>query len=74
MVEEMLVARGTTVSYETVRHWGLKFGREITNSLRRGVPRRAKRETMRDVEHRQQRASTIGLRTRISQRDDESGR
>jgi len=26
MVEEMLGLRGTTVSHETVRQWGLKFG------------------------------------------------
>ncbi|MYL84642.1 IS6 family transposase [Desulfovibrio aerotolerans] len=36
MVEEMLTARGITVSYETVRQWGLKFGRNIANRLRRG--------------------------------------
>ena len=29
MVEEMLAARGIVVSHETVRQWGLKFGREI---------------------------------------------
>lgn len=27
MVEEMLALRGITVSHETVRQWGLKFGR-----------------------------------------------
>jgi putative transposase len=26
MVEEMLAARGTIVSHESVRQWGLKFG------------------------------------------------
>jgi putative transposase len=40
MVEEMLVARGITVSYETIRQWGLKFGRDIANNLRRRAPRR----------------------------------
>ena len=40
MVEEMLAARGITVSYETVRPWGLKFGRDIANRLRRRAPRR----------------------------------
>ena len=40
MVEEMLAARGITVSYETVRQWGLKFGRDIANRLRRRAPRR----------------------------------
>lgn len=29
MVEEMLATRGIVVSHETVRQWGLKFGREI---------------------------------------------
>ena len=40
MVEEMLAARGITVSYETVRQWGRKFGREIAGRLRRRAPRR----------------------------------
>jgi putative transposase len=31
MVEEMLAVRGIEVSHETVRKWGLKFGREIAN-------------------------------------------
>src|SRR3954466_11807224 len=29
MVEEMLAARGISVTYETIRQWGLKFGREF---------------------------------------------
>jgi putative transposase len=40
MVEEMLAARGIVVSHETVRQWGLKFGREIAEWLRRRAPRR----------------------------------
>jgi len=40
MVEEMLAARGISVTYETIRQWGLKFGREFANRLRRRVPRR----------------------------------
>jgi putative transposase len=28
MVEEMLAARGISVTHETIRQWGLKFGRE----------------------------------------------
>lgn len=40
MVEEMLAARGIVVSHETVRQWGLKFGREIADRLRRRAPRR----------------------------------
>jgi putative transposase len=38
MVEEMLAVRGIAVSYETVRKWGLKFGREIANGIRRRRP------------------------------------
>ena len=40
MVEEMLAALGIAVSYETVRQWGLKFGRDIANTLRRRAPHR----------------------------------
>src|SRR5690242_1822771 len=39
MVEELLAARGIVVSYETVRQWALKFGREIANRIRRRLPR-----------------------------------
>jgi len=40
MVEEMLAARGLTVSHKTVRQWVLKFGRDIADRLRRRAPRR----------------------------------
>jgi putative transposase len=40
MVEEMLAARGVAVTYETIRQWGLKFGREFANRIRRRAPRR----------------------------------
>jgi putative transposase len=40
MVEEMLAARGITVTYKTIRQWGLKFGREFANRIRRRAPRR----------------------------------
>ncbi len=43
MVEEMLAARGITVSHETVRQWDLKFGRDIVDRLRRRAPRRGDR-------------------------------
>src|SRR5213082_3591954 len=39
MVEEMLAARGITVSHETVRQWGLKFGQAFANEIRRRLPR-----------------------------------
>jgi putative transposase len=38
MVEEMLAVRGIEVSHETVRKWGLKFGREIANGIRQRRP------------------------------------
>ncbi|QCG94668.1 IS6 family transposase [Azospirillum sp. TSA2s] len=34
MVEEMVGLRGLTISHETVRQWGLKFGREIATRIR----------------------------------------
>lgn len=40
MVEEMLAARGITVSHETVRQWALKFGRDIADRLRCREPGR----------------------------------
>ena len=38
MVEEMLAARGILVTHETIRQWGLKFGREFANRIRRRAP------------------------------------
>jgi putative transposase len=40
MVEEMLAARGISVTHETIRQWGLKFGREFANRIRQRTPRR----------------------------------
>jgi len=34
MVEEILAARGISVTHETIRQWGLKFGREFANRIR----------------------------------------
>ncbi|SER70096.1 putative transposase [Pseudovibrio axinellae] len=34
-VEEMLLERGITLSYETIRKWGIKFGPIYTRQLRR---------------------------------------
>ncbi|MGO4408006.1 IS6 family transposase [Bosea sp. RAF48] len=39
LVEEMLLERGIVVSYETVRRWALKFGRDYARRLRRKRPR-----------------------------------
>src|SRR3982750_303184 len=38
MVEEMLAACGIAVTYETIRQWGLKFGREFASRIRRRAP------------------------------------
>ena len=38
-VEEMMLARGVDVSYETIRHWTVKFGPLIAHVLRRRQPR-----------------------------------
>ena len=35
MVEKMLTERGTVVSHETIRRWGLKFGRAYAAEIRR---------------------------------------
>jgi putative transposase len=40
MVEEMAAARGISVTYETIRRWSLKFGREFANHIQRRAPRR----------------------------------
>jgi len=34
-VDELLAARGITVTYETVRQWCLKFGQDFANTVRR---------------------------------------
>jgi putative transposase len=38
-VEELLFARGVTVTYETIRQWCRKFGQSYANQLRRRQPR-----------------------------------
>ena len=38
-VETILAARGVVVSYETIRDWGLRFGRLFANVLKRRRPR-----------------------------------
>ena len=38
MVDEILAARGITVSHETVRQWGPKFGQSFANQIRRKLP------------------------------------
>ncbi|MFF3656356.1 IS6 family transposase [Streptomyces olivochromogenes] len=38
-VEELMLERGVTVSYEMVRRWCVKFGQQYANALRRRQPR-----------------------------------
>ena len=38
-VETILVERGIVVSYESIRAWGLRFGRAFANALKRRRPR-----------------------------------
>ena len=38
-VETILAVRGIVVSYESVREWGLRFGRPFANDLKRRRPR-----------------------------------
>jgi putative transposase len=38
-VEMILAARGVVVSYESIREWGLRFGRLFANALKRRRPR-----------------------------------
>ena len=38
-VELILAARGVVVSYESIREWGLRFGRLSTDTLKRHRPR-----------------------------------
>src|SRR6201987_1750006 len=40
MVEEMLAARGISVTHETIRRWGLKFGQVFANRIRQRALRR----------------------------------
>ena len=38
-IELILAARGVVVSYDSVREWGLRFGRLLANTLKRRRPR-----------------------------------
>jgi len=38
-VEPILAARGIVVSYETIREWGPRFGREFAKTLERRRPK-----------------------------------
>ena len=42
-VELILAARGIVISYESIRDWGLRFGRLFANTLKRRRPKPGKR-------------------------------
>ena len=42
-VEEIMEARGVTLTYEAIREWCLKFGQTYANDLRRRRPRPGER-------------------------------
>lgn len=48
-VEEIMAVRGDTLTYETVRHWCLKFGQTYANGLHRQTPRPGDRWHMDEV-------------------------
>ncbi len=48
-VEEIMAVRGVTLTYETVRHWCLKFGQTFANGLRHRSPRPGDRWHMDEV-------------------------
>jgi putative transposase len=54
LVEEMLQERGIVASYETVRRWAMKFGRDYARRLKR------KRASRRDIWHLDEVVVTIG--------------
>ena len=48
-VEEIGLARGVDVSYETIRRWTVKFGPLIAHVLRRRQPRPANLQTAKHI-------------------------
>jgi putative transposase len=50
MVDEILAARGITVSHETVRQWARKFGQAFANPIRRRLPRAGDKWHLDEVE------------------------
>src|SRR5215217_6054597 len=50
MVDELLAARGITVSHETVRQWARKFGQAFANQIRRWLPRAGDKWQLDEVE------------------------
>src|SRR5260370_12127896 len=64
MVEEMLAARGISVTHETIRQWGLKFGREFANRIRQpiGEARAARWLRLREVRRDEHEGEPFGGR------------
>src|SRR5215204_2435097 len=50
MVEELLAARGITVSHETVRQWARKLGQGFANQIRHRLPRAGDKWHLDEVE------------------------
>src|SRR3954471_20753312 len=50
MVDELLAARGITVSHETVRQWARKFGQGFANQIRCRLPRAGDKWHLDEVE------------------------
>ncbi|MBP0447827.1 IS6 family transposase [Roseomonas sp. SSH11] len=48
-VELIVAAQGVVVSYDTIREWGLRFGRLFANTLWRHRPRPGERWSMDEV-------------------------
>src|ERR1700730_13421661 len=64
MVAEMLAARGISVTHETIRQWGLKFGREFANRIRRRAPRRGDKWHLDEVVIQLRREEALALACR----------
>jgi transposase-like protein len=58
-VEEMMLARGVTVSHETIRQWTGKFGQAYANGLRRRRARPVTSGTLTSVHHDQREDSLL---------------
>lgn len=68
-VEELLVARGLIVTYETVRQWCLKFGQDFANEWRLRAPRRGDTWHLDEVYLRRY-LETLGPRQSVSHQFD----
>jgi putative transposase len=66
LVEEMLLERGTVVSYEIVRQWALKFGPAYARRLRRKTPSRRDVWRLDSSPHRHGGMENRGQRRRLS--------